>query len=88
MRKTIASVRSAFLLLVLALAIASPALASPARGQMAAAHTEAAVLPPVEPAAVKTASPGRDGVDLRDCAALVLVGTMLIGLAAAVRRTA
>ncbi len=50
------------------------------------ARAEAANLPP---AAVQAPSRPAAGFDeLRDCAALVLVGGMLIGLAAAVRRTA
>ena len=87
MRKRLACCCSAFLFVLVALAMAaSPASSAP--GQMAAAHTEAAVLPPAEPASANTAIHRSDSADLRDSAALVLVGTMLIGLAAAVRRTA
>ncbi len=52
-----------------------------------ASHTEVAVLPPADMAGGRGAA-SRSFEDLRDSAALVLVGTMLIGLAAAVRRTA
>ncbi len=51
-------------------------------------RTEVAVLPPADAAGGSKAGTSRTIDDLRDSAALVLVGSMLIGLAAAVRRTA
>ena len=63
---------------------ASGTVAEPAPPADQMARAEASVLPqPV-------ATPGKPTRvnDVRDCAALVLVGSMLIGLAAAVRRTA
>ncbi len=77
-------------MLVLTLAV-TPAFAAPAPRQVASARTEATVLPEeaaTQPDGTKTHGRAGDSVDLRDSAALVLVGSMLIGLAAAVRRTA
>ncbi len=70
-------------------ATSAPALAGPVPPhQVAAAGTEAAVLPPSQPEGMTMPGRRSETVDLRDSAALVLVGSMLIGLAAAVRRTA
>ncbi len=53
------------------------------------ARADVAVLPETDGRSVSsTGVASRTVVDLRDSAALVLVGGMLIGLAAAVRRTA
>ncbi len=69
-----------FLSLVTSAAVAAPE---------AELRTARAELNEVDRSAPIAAKPGDRGVDdLRDSAALVLVGSMLIGLAAAVRRTA
>ncbi len=72
-----------------AVVISLATLVTPAAApqEVRTARAEASVLPqPDIPAASKDA--GTRGVDdMRDCAALVLVGSMLLGLAAAVRRT-
>lgn len=71
--------------------LAAAAAASAAPGQapsQPALRAEAAVLPPADPVAGSRAGAWRTSDDLRDSAALVLVGSMLLGLAAAVRRTA
>ena len=65
---------------------ASAAGAAERPGHVAPATTEV-ILPQAEAAAVAVKG-GVQRDELRDCAALVLVGCMLIGLAAAVRRTA
>jgi hypothetical protein len=62
----------------------SAGLAAPTpEAEMRTARAEAGALPPVT-----TAGTAVNLDALRDCAALVLVGGMLIGLAAAVRRAA
>jgi hypothetical protein len=88
MRKRSTIIRLVFLPIALAIVIASPAPAGPAPRQMAEVHAEAAVLPAPGPDSAKAAGRRSESVDLRDSASLVLVGTMLLGLAAAVRRTA
>ncbi len=65
---------------------ATPAAAATG-DEVRTARAEVSVLPQPDVQASKDAS-ARGIDDLRDCAALVLVGSMLIGLAAAVRRTA
>jgi hypothetical protein len=65
---------------------ASTAVAAPMPGQVATAPAEVTILP--QPEAAAAAKTGVQRNELRECAALVLVGSMLIGLAAAVRRTA
>ncbi len=80
----------AFVSIVVVVAAASGASASvvpQAELRTASADEHALARTEAAPLALKPA--GQRGVeDLRDCAALVLVGSMLIGLAAAVRRTA
>ncbi len=78
---------------VLAIFLASVAATTaragrPFSGEMKSARTEvAAVITPADVRPAARADEARGVNDLRDSAALVLVGTMLIGLAAAVRRT-
>ncbi len=74
--------------LIIAAAVSTAVAASAPAQNPAPARTEVAVLPPAEPVADAKPGAGRTVDDLRDSAALVLVGSMLIGLAAAVRRTA
>jgi len=90
MRMRLARSGSALLLVALTMAVASPALATPSASQMAAARAEAAALapPPAERPSAEAAGSRNVSVELRESAALVLVGTMLLALAAAVRRTA
>ncbi len=77
----------AVLLAMMMIPGSSAAFAAPApNATLRTASADAPALPP-ESAPV-SARPAASFDELRDCAALVLVGGMLIGLAAAVRRTA
>jgi hypothetical protein len=66
-------------------ALAASASAAPMAPPGGATRADAAILPQVGPASSPNAR--LQGDELRECAGLVLVGSMLIGVAAAVRRT-
>ncbi len=74
--------------IIIAVTVASTVAAAAPAQNPAPGRTEVAVLPPADPVADSKPGGARTVDDLRDSAALVLVGSMLIGLAAAVRRTA
>ncbi len=79
---------SAVLLLLMLGTAAATAAPVPDGADLRTARAEANALPAVPVATPATAQRAAGFDELRDCAALVLVGGMLIGLAAAVRRTA
>ncbi len=85
MRKTLLAFVSAIVLAVAASGASARVLP---QAEMRTASAEEHPLTRAEAPVAVLKPAGQRGVDdLRDCAALVLVGSMLIGLAAAVRRT-
>ncbi len=86
MRKTVLAF-VLLIVLVVATSGVSARVLPRAEIRTASAEEHALAAPDVAPVRLK-AEGQRDVEGLRDCAALVLVGSMLIGLAAAVRRTA